>query len=112
MKPVRFVGSTRGDLAAFPKSARVRAGYELFAVQVGRNPENWKPMTSVGPGACEIRLRDPTGAYRVIYVARFADAVYVLHAFQKKSQKTARADLELAMRRYRIAHELAGGTSL
>jgi phage-related protein len=111
MKPVRFVGSANDDLAAFPKSARTRAGYELFMVQVGRNPDNWKPMASLGPGACEIRVRDPTGAYRVIYVARFADAVYVLHAFHKKTQKTARADLDLAKQRYRIARELAEGAN-
>ena len=66
-------------------------------------------MSSIGPGACEIRVRDPNGAYRVIYVAKFSDAVYVLHAFQKKTQKTARADLDLAMQRYRIARELAEG---
>jgi phage-related protein len=111
MKPVRFVGSANDDLAAFPKSARTRAGYELFMVQVGRNPDNWKPMASLGPGTCEIRVRDPTGAYRVIYVARFADAVYVLHAFHKKTQKTARADLDLAKQRYRIARELAEGAN-
>ena len=111
MKPVRFVGRAKDDLAAFPKSARTRAGYELFMVQVGRNPDNWKPMTSLGPGACEIRVRDPTGAYRVIYVARFANAVYVLHAFHKKTQKTARADLDLAKQRYRIARELAEGAN-
>jgi phage-related protein len=99
MKPVRFVGSSRDDLASFPVEVRARAGHELFMVQVGRDPENWKPMSSVGPGACEIRVRDPSGAYRVIYVAKFADAVYVLHAFQKKTQKTARADLDLAMQR-------------
>jgi len=109
MKPVRFVGSARDDLAAFPKIARTRAGHELFMIQVGRNPDDWKPMSSVGPGACEIRVRDPNGAYRVIYVAKFTDAVYVLHAFQKKTQKTARADLDLAMQRYRIAQELAEG---
>ena len=85
MKTVRFVGSARDDLAAFPKIARTRAGHELFMIQVGRNPDDWKPMSSVGPGACEIRVRDPNGAYRVIYVAKFTDAVYVLHAFQKKT---------------------------
>lgn len=78
-------------------------------IQVGRDPDDWKPMSSVGPGACEIRVRDRSGAYRVIYVAKFTDAVYVLHAFQKKTQKTARADLDLAMQRYRIAQEFAGG---
>jgi len=109
MKPVRFVGSAKDDLAAFPKSARTRAGHELFMVQVGRYPNDWKPMNSVGPGACEIHVRDPQGAYRVIYVAKFADAVYVLHAFQKKTQRTARDDLDIAIQRYRIAQELAEG---
>jgi len=111
MKAVRFVGSARDDLAAFPAIARARAGHELFMVQVGRDPDNWKPMSSVGPGTCEIRVRDPSGAYRVIYVARFADAVYVLHAFQKKTQKTAQADLDLAKQRYRIARERASGVN-
>ena len=109
MKAVRFVGSSRDDLASFPKGARARAGYELFTVQMGRDPDNWKPIATVGNGACEIRVRDSAGAYRVIYVARFSDAVYVLHAFQKKTQKTGRADLELAKQRYRIAFELAQG---
>lgn len=109
MKAVRFVGSAKDDLASFPKSVRARAGYELFAVQMGRQPDNWKPMATLGPGACEIRVRDAAGAYRVIYVARFEDAVYVLHAFQKKTQKTSRADLKLATERYRIACELAQG---
>ena len=96
MKPVRFVGNSKGDLAAFPEAARARAGHELFMVQVGRNPDNWKPMGGLGSGVCEIRVRDATGAYRVIYVAKFVDAVYVLHAFQKKTQKTAQADIDLA----------------
>ncbi len=107
MKPVRFMGSARQDLSAFPKSARVRVGYELFLVQVGRNPTNWRPMPTIGTGACEIRVRDEAGAFRVIYVAQFVDAVYVLHAFQKKTQKTARADLELARKRYREARAIA-----
>ena len=109
MKPVRFVGSTKNDLASFPKSARTRAGYELFMVQVGREPDDWRPMATIGPGACEIRVREPVGTYRVIYVAKFKDAVYVLHAFKKKSQKTAREDLNLAKQRYRIARGLAEG---
>ena len=111
MKPVRFIGSAKGDLAEFPKSVRIRAGHELFMVQVGRNPDDWKPMASVGPGACEIRMRDASGAYRLIYVAKFADAVYVLHAFQKKTQKPAGADLNLAKQRYKIARELAEGAN-
>jgi phage-related protein len=109
MKPVRFTGSAKSDLSAFPKSARLRAGHELFMVQVGRDPDDWKPMSTVGHGACEIRVRDESGAFRVVYVARFEDAVYVLHAFQKKSRKTSRADLKLARQRYREAHQLAEG---
>ena len=107
MKRVRFIGSAKDDLTAFPKSARIRAGHEVFMVQVGRDPEDWKPMPTVGAGACEIRVRDEAGAFRMIYVAKFGDAVYVLHAFQKKSRKTSRADLELARRRYRDARTMA-----
>jgi len=103
MKPVRFMGSAKDDLGAFPKSARIRAGHELFMVQVGRNPDDWKPMGTVGAGACEIRVRDEAGAFRVVYVAKFEDAVYVLHAFQKKSRKTSREDIRLARQRYRDA---------
>ncbi len=111
MKRVRFVGSAKDDLSAFPKSARTRAGHELFMVQVGRDPDDWKPMPTVAPGACEIRVRDQTGAFRVIYVAKFEDAVYVLHAFQKKSRKTSRSGLELARQRYRDAQDLTKGMS-
>jgi phage-related protein len=102
MKPVRFAGSAREDLAAFPEQARRTAGYELFLLQVGREPSDFKPMPDVGPGVQEIRVRDPAGTFRVIYVARFDDAVYVLHAFQKKTAKTSRLDLEVARRRYRL----------
>jgi phage-related protein len=109
MKPVRFIGSAKDDLSAFPRAARNRAGHELFMVQVGRNPDDWKPMPSVGAGACEIRVQDQAGAFRVIYVARFEDAVYVLHAFQKKSRKTSRSDIDLARKRYRDARDLAKG---
>ena len=107
MKPLRFVGSAREDLSDFPDQVRTRAGYELFMVQVGREPNDWKPMSSVGPGAAEIRLRDGAGAYRVIYVARFDEAVYVLHAFQKKTQRTTQKDLGLAALRYRQVMALA-----
>lgn len=75
-------------------------------VQVGREPADFKPMPSVGAGALEIRIRDEAGAFRVIYVAKFEDAVYVLHAFQKKTQKTSPLDIELAARRYKAIGEL------
>jgi phage-related protein len=107
MKVARFVGTAREDLAAFPESARRRAGHELFMVQVGREPADFKPMPRVGPGAYEIRLRDEAGAFRVIYVAKFETSVYVLHAFQKKTRKTPPADLELAAKRYRM---IGGGS--
>jgi phage-related protein len=109
MKRIRFVGGAKDDLSAFPRSARNRAGYELFMVQVGRDPDDWKPMASVGLGVREIRIRDEAAAFRVIYVARFEDAVYVLHAFQKKARRASRADLDLARDRYRIARKLAAG---
>lgn len=102
MKPVRFAGSAREDLAAFPEPARRAAGYELFMVQVGREPSDFKPMPGVGPGVHEIRVRDRAGTFRVIYVARFDEAVYVLHAFQKKTAKASRLDIEVARRRYRL----------
>ncbi|HEY8352533.1 MAG TPA: type II toxin-antitoxin system RelE/ParE family toxin [Sphingomonadales bacterium] len=107
MKPVRFRGSALSDLRDFPPSARREAGYQLDRVQHGLEPTDWKPLSSLGRGVQEIRIRDEAGAFRVIYVARFADAVYVLHRFQKKSQKTSRADLELAAKRYaELAKEL------
>ena len=102
MKAVRFVGSAREDLAAFPEPARRIAGYELFMIQVGREPSDFKPMSDVGAGAYELRVRDRAGAFRVIYLARLDDAVYVLHAFQKKTPKTSRLDIEVAKRRYRL----------
>lgn len=106
MRALRFIATAKEDLSEFPAAAKTRAGYELFMVQVGREPDDWKPMPTVGPGACEIRVRDRAGAFRVVYVARFRQAVYVLHAFQKRSQKTSRSDLELARRRYRDAKEM------
>jgi phage-related protein len=100
-KPVEFLGDSREQLSAFPEVIRGRAGVELFAVQVGLDPADWKPMKSVAPGVREIRVRDESGAYRVIYLATLADRVLVLHAFQKKTQKTAQRDIDLAARRLR-----------
>jgi phage-related protein len=105
MKPIYFVGTARKDLAEFPESARRRAGHELFKVQVGRMPSDFKPMPGIGDGAYEIRVQDEAGAFRVIYVAKFNDAVYVLHAFQKKTRKTAKPDMDLAAWRYKAIGE-------
>ncbi|MGQ0756757.1 type II toxin-antitoxin system RelE/ParE family toxin (plasmid) [Acinetobacter baumannii] len=100
MKDLRFRGSALNDLRDFPITARREAGYQLDKVQNGETPDDWKPMATVGQGVQEIRVRDATGAFRVIFVAKFSDAVYVLHCFQKKTQKTSKADLDLAAKRY------------
>ena len=100
-KPVEFRGSALDDLRGFPQAARREAGYQLDQIQRGREPDDWKPMNTVGRGVREIRIRDAAGAFRVLYVAKFDDAVYVLHCFQKKTQKTSKADLNLAAQRYR-----------
>lgn len=100
-KPVAFLGGSLDDLRAFPLTARRGAGHQLDQVQNGQEPDDWKPMNTVGQGVKEIRIRDAAGAFRVMYVAKFADAVYVLHCFQKKTEKTSKADLDLAAKRYR-----------
>jgi phage-related protein len=100
MKPVHFVGTSREDLRELPDSAQETAGFQLFKVQQGKEPDDWKPMPSIGAGVREIRVRDERGAYRVFYMAKFEEAVYVLHVFQKRSQKTAQPDLDLGKSRY------------
>ncbi len=100
IKPVEWLGDSRERVRAFLSEARREVGFELWEVQQGKQPSDWKPMPSVGLGVNEIRVR--TGnAYRLIYVARFSEAVYVLHAFEKKSRKTSKPDLELARKRFR-----------
>ena len=101
VKAVEFRGSALDDLRSFPAGARRAAGYQLDLVQNGREPNDYKPMPSIGQGVQEIRIREAEGAFRVIYLAKFEDAVYVLHCFQKKTQKTSRSDLDLATRRYK-----------
>ena len=100
MKPVHFVGTSREDLRRLLDSVQETAGFQLFKVQQGKEPDDWKPMPTVGSGVREIRIRDESGAYRVFYVAKFEEAVYVLHVFEKRSQKTARSDLALGKNRY------------
>jgi len=107
MKRLAFLGRSHSDLSSFPEGPRRKAGYQLSLVQAGLEPDDWKPMPGIGLGVREIRIRDQAGAFRVVYVATFEDAVYVLHAFQKKSQQTAALHVELARLRYR---QLAGRT--
>ena len=89
-KPVEFRGSALDDLRAFPVLARREAGHQLDQLQHGMMPDDWKPMPSVGQGVQEIRIRDVAGVFRVIYLAKLADAIYVLHCFQKKHRRPAR----------------------
>lgn len=98
---IAFRGSALADLRAFPATARREAGHQLDQAQNGREPDDWKAMPSVGKGVREIRIRDAAGAFRVLYVAKFATTLHVLHCFQKKTQKIARTDLDLAAARYR-----------
>jgi len=100
IKPLKFVASSLDDLRNFPDEARRAAGFELHAIQSGLEPSDWKPMQIVGTGVKEIRIHI-LGEWRVIYVAKHHEAVYVLHAFQKKTRKTSRQDIDLARQRYK-----------
>ncbi len=94
-KPLRFLGDSHDVLTTFPGDARRGAGFALYMVQIGRDPDDWKPMPTIGLGVREIRVRDEAGAFRLIYIAKFLEAAYVLHCFNKKSQQTATKDIEL-----------------
>jgi len=101
IKPVAFLGDSLARVREFPREARRAVGYQLDRVQRGLEPDDWKPMPTVGIGVREIRVRDRAGAFRVIYLAMLAEAVYVLNAFQKKSQQTPRLEIQLAADRLR-----------
>ena len=94
MKPLRFLGDSRKALREFPGDARRDAGRQLWKVQNGNAPDDYKPLNDIGEGVEEIRVREGSGTFRVIYVAKMPEAVYVLHAFQKKTQKTSKRDIE------------------
>jgi phage-related protein len=99
VKTITWLGSSYKDLLKFPELARQAAGYQLYNVQLGLEPSDWKPMTSVGLGVKEIRLHHEN-EYRVLYIAKFKETIYVLHAFVKKSPETLQADIALAKQRY------------
>jgi phage-related protein len=98
-KPLVWLGSARRDIRAFPTGARRRSGFQLRRVQQGLDPDDWKPMTSVGSDVREIRIRTEL-AHRVFYLATFDEAVYVLHAFEKRTRKTPKREVKLARDRY------------
>ncbi len=100
-KEIRWVGSAYADLLAFPKAPRKQAGFQLGKVQAGLDPTDWKPFDELGAGTREIRISDAQGIFRVMLVAKFEEAVYVLHCFQKKTQATAKHDKDIAAARYR-----------
>lgn len=107
-KPIAFLGTSLDDLRSFPQSAMREAGYQLDKVQHGLAPDDTKAMTSIGAGVVELRIRDEAGTFRVVYVAKLANAVYVLHCFQKKTQQTAKRDIDLARKRLKeLMKELA-----
>lgn len=103
MKPIEFLGDSLDALIDFPKTARRQAGFQLDKVQRGIDPDDWKPMKSVGPGVAEIRVRDPAGAFRVIYLAKLQDAIFVLNCFEKKAQRTPHFEIKLARVRFKEA---------
>jgi phage-related protein len=100
-KPLAWIGSSRRDLRTFPRAARRRAGEQLLRVQLGLPLLDVKPMPAIGAGVMEIRVH-AAGEYRVVYVAKYIEAVYVLHAFEKHSQRTRQGDIELARSRFRL----------
>ena len=99
-KPIYWVGTSYKDLLYFPVNAKQSAGYQLHRIQNGLDPENWKPFQSIGTGVKEIRISDEGNAFRIMYVAKFAERIYVLHSFQKKTQKTRTKDIDIAKARY------------
>lgn len=101
MKPVSFLGDTLVAIRAFPDGPRREAGFQINRVQRGLEPDHWKPMKAIGSGVREIRMSGAGGAYRVVYIATLADAVYILHAFQKKTRATPKRDIAIAELRYR-----------
>ena len=105
MKAVRFLGDSLKQLRAFPESVRAVAGRQLMRVQYGSDPLDWKPMAGIGPGVKEIRIRDTSGAYRMLYMTSVGDIVVVLHAFKKTTQKTSKADIDLAASRLKILRQ-------
>jgi len=101
MKNVEFRGSSLSDLRDFPDPAKREIGYQIDRVQNGLDPNDWKPMETIGAGVKEIRMKDESGIYRVLYAAKFAETIYVLHCFKKTTPKTSKADKDLATKRYK-----------
>lgn len=104
LKPLIFVGTSRDDIRGFGKSVSMAIGTELLAVQMGYEPTDWKPMVTVGSGVREIRIHEGN-EYRTIYIAKFSEAIYVLHSFVKKSRATAKKDIQIAKERFNYINQ-------
>jgi phage-related protein len=105
LKPIRWLGATRDDIRGQRPAIRNDFGKKLFRVQMGLMPNNYKPISAVGPGSYEIRVRHADGIARLMDVAKFRDTTCVLHVFTKKSQRTPKTDIDLAKKRYREARD-------
>ncbi len=101
-KPIYWVGTSYKDLLTFPPEVKQVAGYQLHLIQNGFEPENWKPFQTIGAGVKEIRITEDGNAYRIMYIAKFSERIYVLHSFKKKTQKTSSKDINIAKTRYNI----------
>lgn len=108
-KQLRWLGDSLEVVKTFSDEAKRSVGHQLGLVQSGIEPSDWKAMETVGPGVREIRIRFEN-AYRVIYVAKFGEAVYVLHAFVKKTQKTNKQDIDLSAQRYKMLRKVRNST--
>lgn len=100
VKDLEWLGDAKEAVGGFSEAVRQDIGHQLWRVQEGHPPADWKPMSTVGTGVVELRLHHGN-EYRVMYVAKFVEAVYVIHAFEKKTQRTSLKDLKLAEHRYR-----------
>ncbi|MGX5102140.1 type II toxin-antitoxin system RelE/ParE family toxin [Enterobacter cloacae] len=109
LRPIAWMGSAFNDLLGFPEEIRKDAGYQLHRLQAGLEAVDWKPMSEIGKGVAEIRLRGQSGAYRILYLARYEDAVYVLHSFNKKTQRTSGHDKYIAKARFQAVLDARRG---
>ncbi len=102
------MGNSLTRIRAFPSGARQDAGFQIDKVQRGENPDDWKPVKTIGKSVREIRIKEANGQYRVIYLTNLKDAVYVLHAFQKKTRQTRKSDIDLARKRLSMVGDQDG----
>ena len=106
MKNIIFIGQSKNIIKSFPQAAKRNTGYQLDKIQNGKEPSDWKPVNTIGTGVREIRIKDKEGIYRVIYISKFKQSIYVLHAFKKKARKTSKHDIDVVKTAYKIMLEI------